>query len=91
MGKTEDEYKKELEDQAKKGLAQQFVINEIAKQENLSATKEEIEAKYAEIVEQYKSQNISLEQVKQAIPESAVISEIASTKALELIVESANK
>ncbi|MDY0023320.1 MAG: trigger factor, partial [Candidatus Izemoplasmatales bacterium] len=91
MGKTEDEYKKELEDQAKKGLAQQFVINEIAKQENLSATKEEIDAKYAEIVEQYKSQNISLEQVKQAIPESAVISEIASTKALELIVESANK
>jgi len=91
MGKTEEEYKKELEDQAKKGLAQQFVINEIAKQENLSATKEEIDAKYAEIVEQYKSQNISLEQVKQAIPESAVISEIASTKALELIVESANK
>jgi trigger factor len=91
MGKTEEEYKTELETQAKKTLSEQFVINEIAKAEGLSASKEEIEAKYAEIVEQYKSQNVSLEQAKQAIPESAIISEIAYAKALDLIVESANK
>lgn len=91
MGKTEEEYKSELETQAKKTLSEQFVINEIAKAEGLSASKEEIEAKYAEIVEQYKSQNVSLEQAKQAIPESAIISEIAYAKALDLIVESANK
>jgi trigger factor len=91
MGKTEEQYQEELEEQAKKTLSEQFVINEIAKQEELSATKEEIDAKYDEIVEQYKSQNVNLEQVKQAIPESAIISEIAYAKALDLIVESAKK
>lgn len=91
MGKTEEDYQKELEEQAKKTLSEQLVINEIAKSENLSATEEEIKAKYDEIVEQYKSQNVTLEQAKQAIPESAIIAEIAYSKALDLIVSTANK
>lgn len=90
MGKTEEQYREELEVQAKKTLSEQFVINEIAAQEKLSATAEEIAAKYDEIVEQYKSQNVTLEQVKQAIPESAIISEIAYAKAIDFIVENAN-
>ena len=91
MGKTEEDYQKELEEQAKKTLSEQLVINEIAKSENLTATEEEIKAKYDEIVEQYKSQNVTLEQAKQAIPESAIIAEIAYSKALDLIVSTANK
>jgi len=90
MGKSEAEYQEELAGQAKKTLSEQFVINEIAKIENLSATKEEIDAKYEEIVEQYKSQNVTLEQVKQAIPESAIISEIAFAKAIDFLVENAD-
>ncbi|MFA7560988.1 MAG: trigger factor [Candidatus Izemoplasmatales bacterium] len=90
MGKTEEQYQEELKSQAEKGLSEQFVVNEIAKVENLSATDEEIKAKYDEIVEQYKSQNVTLEQAKQAIPESAVISEIAYGKAIDLLVESAD-
>ncbi|MFA7075704.1 MAG: trigger factor [Candidatus Izemoplasmatales bacterium] len=91
MGKTEEEYQKELEEQARKTLSEQFVINEIAKAEGLTATTEEISKKYDEIVEQYKSQNVTLEQAKSAIPESAVIAEIAYSKALELIVSTANQ
>ena len=91
MGKTEEQYQTELEEQARKTLSEQFVINEIAKVEGLTASKEEIDAKYAEIVEQYKSQNVTLEQAKQAIPESAIIAEIAYAKALDLIVSTANQ
>ena len=91
MGKTEEEFEKELEEQAKKTLSEQFVVNEIAKAEGLTASKEEIENKYLEIVEQYKSQNVTLEQAKNAIPESAIIAEITYKKALDLIVSSANQ
>jgi trigger factor len=91
MGKSEEEYKNELNEQAKKTLSEQMVINEISKTEKLEASKEEIQAKYDEIVEQYKSQNVTLEQVKQAIPESAVVSEITYIKAIDLLVDTANK
>ena len=91
MGKTEEEFEKELEEQAKKTLSEQFVVNEIAKVEGLTASKEEIENKYLEIVEQYKSQNVTLEQAKNAIPESAIVAEITYKKALDLIVSSANQ
>jgi trigger factor len=91
MGKTEEEFEKELEEQAKKTLSEQFVVNEIAKAEGLTASKEEIENKYLEIVEQYKSQNVTLEQAKNAIPESAIVAEITYKKALDLIVSSANQ
>ncbi|MFA6648161.1 MAG: trigger factor [Candidatus Izemoplasmatales bacterium] len=90
MGKTEEQYKEELQGQAKKTLSEQFVINEVANQENFEVTEEELKAKYDEIVEQYKSQNVTLEQVKQAIPESAVKAEINYARAIDLIVETAN-
>jgi trigger factor len=89
MGKTEEAFEEELNAQAKKTLSEQLVIEAISLEEKLEATKEEIEAKYNEIVEQYKAQNVTMEQAKQAIPESAVTSEILYTKALDLIVDSA--
>jgi trigger factor len=89
MGKSEEQYLDELKGQAKRTLSEQLVINEIAKVEELTATQEEIADKYNEIVEQYKSQNVTLEQAKQAIPETAVISEIAYAKAIDLIINSA--
>lgn len=89
MGKTEDEFKEELKTQAKKTLSEQLVIEAIAKAEKIEPTEEEIEAKYAEITDQYKAQNITLEQVKQAIPRSAVVSEIGYYKAIDLLLETA--
>lgn len=87
MGKTKEEYDKDLEAQATRTIRSQLVIEAIGKKENLSATKEEIEAKYLEIVEQYKSQNVTLEQAQSAIPESAVVDEIVFKKAIDLLVQ----
>ena len=89
MGKTEEQLKEELKVQAKKTLEEQLVIEAIANAENIEATEEEIKEKYDEITEQYKSQNVTLEQVKQAIPESAIVSEISYKKALDLILDKA--
>jgi trigger factor len=90
LGKTEEDYLRELEMQAEKTLRQQLVIEAIAKKEKLEATKDEIEKKYQEISEQYSSQNITVEQVRQAIPKSAIIEEITHKKAVDLLVEKAN-
>lgn len=89
MGKTEEALQEELKVQSEKTLSEQLVIEAVAKAENLEATKEEIDEKYDGIVEQYKAQNVSLEQAKQAIPESAIVSEIVYAKAIDLLVEKA--
>jgi len=86
MGKTKEEYDKEIDAEALKTIRSQLVIEAIAKAENLQATNEEIEAKYLEIVEQYKSQNVTLEQAKAAIPTTAVTEEVLFRKAIDFIV-----
>lgn len=87
MGKTKEEYDNDLLAQATRTIRSQLVIEAIGKKEGLSATKEEIEAKYLEIVEQYKSQNVTLEQAQAAIPETAVVDEIVFKKAIDLMVQ----
>jgi len=87
MGKTKEDYDNDLKAQATRTIKSQLVIEAIGKKENLSATKEEIEAKYLEIVEQYKSQNVTLEQAQAAIPETAVVDEIVFKKAIDLLVQ----
>ena len=89
MGKTEEQFLEEMKVQAKRTLEEQLVVEAISKKEDIQPSKEEIEAKYNDITEQYKSQNVTLDQVKQAIPESAIVSEIAFGKAIDLIIESA--
>ncbi len=89
MGKTEDALKEELKAQSLKTLSEQLVIEAIGNQEKLEVTKEEIEKKYDDIVEQYKAQNVTLEQAKQAIPESAITQELVYGKAIELILDKA--
>lgn len=89
MGKTEDSFKEELKVQSEKRLGEQLVIEAIGEKEAIQADKEEIDAKYNEIVEQYKSQNVTLEQAKQAIPESAIVSEIVYSKVIDMLVDTA--
>lgn len=89
MGKTKEQYDEEIKLEAGKNLRQQLVIEAIGKQEALEVTEAEIEAKYAEIVEQYKSQNVTLEQAKAAIPVEAIKDEVTYKKAIDLLVEKA--
>jgi trigger factor len=89
MGKDEKAFLEDLKVQAEKTLKEQLVIEAVGIQEKLEATKEEMDVKYAEIIEQYKDQNVTLEQAKQAIPESAITAEIVYGKAIDLLVEKA--
>jgi len=88
MGKTREEYEESLKEEALRTVKSQLVIEAVGKAEGLTATKEEIEAKYQEIVEQYKAQNVTLEQAKSAIPEASAAEEVVFRKALDLLVKS---
>lgn len=88
MGKNEEQFKDELKGQAEKNIGQQLVLAAIGQAEEISATEEEVAAKYDEFLEQYKAQNVTMEQIKQSIPQSAVESEIIFGKTIDLLVES---
>ena len=89
LNKNKDAYKEELNKQAKETLRQRLTIEAIGKKEELEVTDEEVKDKYEEIAEQYKAQDVSLDQVKQSIPESAVKDEVRYKKAIDLLVEHA--
>lgn len=89
MGKTEEQYTEEIKAEAGRNLKAQLTIEAVGKAENFAISDEEIEAKYLDVVEQYKSQNVTLEQAKAAIPLDAVKEEIRFRKALDFLVESA--
>jgi trigger factor len=89
LNKTKEAYEQELHENAVKVLRQQLVIEAIGQAEKIKADPDEIEQKYGEIAEQYQNQNISLDQVKQAIPESAIKDEVVYKKAIDLLVEKA--
>lgn len=89
MGKTEEEYTEELKAEAGRNLKAQLTIEAVGKTEDFPISDEEVEAKYAEVVEQYKSQNVTIEQAKAAIPLDAIKEEIRFRKALDFLVEQA--
>jgi trigger factor len=89
MGKTEEQYMDELKAEAGRNLKAQLTIEAVGKAENFEIADEEIEAKYLDVVEQYKSQKVTLEQAKAAIPLDAVKEEIRFRKALDFLVENA--
>lgn len=86
MGKTMEAFLEDLKKEATSQLRAQLVIEAVGKKENFEISDEEIEAKYAEIVEQYKSQNVTLDQAKAAIPLDAVKDEVRFRKAIDFIV-----
>jgi trigger factor len=89
MGKTKEQYQSELTEQATKTLRQQLVIEAIGKKENVEVLQAEIDEKYNSIAQQYQSQNVTIEQVKNAIPESAIKEEVIFKKTIDLLVEKA--
>jgi trigger factor len=89
MGKTNEEYEAGLKQESAKNLRAQLAIEAVGKAENFAITDAEIDLKYAEVVEQYKSQNVTPEQARAAIPVDAVKDEIRFRKAVDFIVASA--
>ncbi len=84
-GVTKEDFDKNLLKDAERSIAYNLVVEEIGKQEEIKATDEERDAKYAEIAAQY---NMGVEQVKAAIQPYAVDSEVVYRKTIDFLVES---
>ncbi len=83
-GIPKDEFEKNLMKDAEKSLGFNLVIEEIAKIEDIQATDEERDVKYAEIAAQYK---MDVTQVKAAVNVEAVNQEVVYRKTIDFLVE----
>ena len=84
-GITREDFEKNIFLDAERSLSYNLVVEAIGKEENITATEEEREAKYAEIAAQY---NMGVEQVKAAVQPYAVDSEIVYRKTLDFLESS---
>jgi trigger factor len=88
LGQTMDEFKAQFEEGAKKQVKVGLALEAITEAEKLEATEEEINAEVEKLAEQY---GMEADQIKAAVPESQLASDIKTRKAVDLIVESAKK
>lgn len=79
-----DEFKKTNEEQIRKQYLQELIFDEISKLENISATDEEVEAKFEQIAGS--KENVS--KVKKQYSKSAVEFQIRAEKVIELLKNS---
>ncbi|WP_158288159.1 trigger factor [Streptomyces sp. ICBB 8177] len=89
-GKTQEEYDAEVEEQAKKGIKTQFVLDELVKKEELSVNQEELTE---HLMRRAASSGMSPDQFAQAVVEGGqvplLVGEVARGKALATVVEGA--
>lgn len=87
IGKTEEEMRKEFEEQAQRSVKSRLVLEAVVKAEKLEASEEEITEKIKEMAKQYNKEEKELlenEQLKSYIAES-----MKTEKAIDFIVENA--
>lgn len=85
-GQSLDDAKKMYEEQAKKQVDLRLALEKIVEIEGIVAADEDIEAEYSRIAEAY---NMDIAEVKAALPEDGVKLDVAVSKAVDLIKESA--
>lgn len=85
-GMTAVQFRANFEESAKRQVKLRLALEKIAELENFEVTQEEIDKEVAELAEQYK---IDAAQVKAAIPEKTLISDLKIEKALDLVKNSA--
>ena len=83
-GISKEDFEKNLLKDAEKSIATRIVVQAIAKEEEITATEEEKTAKLEEIGLQYK---MDINQVKAAVNDSAIASEVEYKKTLDFLVE----
>jgi trigger factor len=87
-GKTREEYEAEVEEQAKKGIKTQFVLDELVNREKLSVNQEELTE---HLMRRAASSGMSPDQFAQAVVEGGqvpvLVGEVARGKALAVVVE----
>ena len=84
---NEDEFKKNITERASKRLKETLILEQIVKQENLQATKEDIEKSLKEIAD---ANNMSLEDVRKHLNVSDVAFNVSINKVIDLLIENAN-
>jgi trigger factor len=84
-GVTREEFEQNLMKDAERSISYNLVIEAIGKAEGIEATDEEREAKYQELADQY---NMGIEQVKAAVNDYAVDSEVIYRKTIDFLVDS---
>ncbi|MFB4195066.1 trigger factor [Streptomyces carpaticus] len=86
--KTTEEFEAELKEQAEKGIRTQFVLDQIAKSENLTVSQEELTE---HLVRRAQSSGMSPDQFAQAVVEGGqvpmLVGEVSRGKALATVVE----
>ena len=83
-GVTKEDFEKNLMKDAERSISYNLVVEAIGQAEGITATDEEKEAKYQEIADQY---NMGLDQVKAAVQDAAVNSEVVYKKTIDFLVE----
>ncbi len=80
------EFEKTFRPQAEKQVKMRLALEKIVELENIVPTEEEIEAQIEKMANDY---NISVEQVKKAVPSSEIAADLAVNKAIDLVKASA--
>lgn len=81
-----DKFRESFAEVAKKQVDLRLCLEKIAEIENVEVTDEDVAKEYGDLAEQYK---MEVDKVKQAIPETAIRSDLRIEKALDLVKESA--
>ena len=84
---NEEEFKKNITERASKRLKETLILEQIVKQENLQATKEDIEKSLQEIAD---ANNMSVDDVKKHLNLSDVAFNVSINKVIDLLIENAN-
>lgn len=88
LGQDMDTFKQTFREGAENQVKTAIALEAIVDAEKIEATEEEIEAEIAKLADQYK---MEAEQIKNAVPADQLASDIKTRKALDLVVESAEK
>jgi trigger factor len=84
-GISKEDFEKNMLKDAETSISYNLVVEAVGKAEGVEATTEEIDAKYQELATQY---NMSVEQVRAAINDTAITGEVVYRKTIDLMVDS---
>lgn len=85
-GSTADDFKASFRPQAEKQVKMRLALEKIVKLENIEISDEDVDAEIKKMAESY---GVTEDQVKSAVPVKEMKKDLAVTKALELVKESA--
>lgn len=88
VGQDMDSFRETFEEGAQSQVKASLALEAVVEAEKIEVTDEEIDEEIAKLAEQY---NMEAEQIKKAVPQDQIVSDIKTKKAVEFIVSSAKK